>query len=167
VVHLCRVLAKLTTDCQHISSVGLMSSSKIGIRHKHFYQTRKQPQVKLFDLHVRPLQHRTISLTQSVWCSIDNIYGSCIHQNIKDSSNRQHITWISTINKRREVKLISKSWEKIRKLQPWVHDLQHLLPRINKIRLFTQILRFMRLATIFYTWWDGCSLRQHWLSCWT
>lgn len=29
------------------------------------------------DSHVLPLQHRTMSLTQSVWCSIDAIYGSC------------------------------------------------------------------------------------------
>lgn len=30
--------------------------------------------------HVLPLQQRTMSLTQSVWCSIEAMYGSCCNR---------------------------------------------------------------------------------------
>lgn len=41
------------------------------------------------NLHVFPLQQRTMSLTQSVWCSIEAIYGSCYNDRGQQQQNER------------------------------------------------------------------------------
>lgn len=55
-------------------------------------------------LHVFPLQQSTMSFTQSVWCSIDAIYGSCWNYKIN------HKSVFSILEDKIRHKYITKIW---------------------------------------------------------